>query len=439
MKAKICAVRSLSICLIVLLGLMGFLLYVPEKEQLDEITASVHDVTRIPLADLAAVSIENDKMSFAVMQTADGLEVISKTQGTYDTAQLRTLLYAVCNLTGSRKITDQSTFENYGFSAPQAKVTLILKDGTKQHLSVLAQNPLDGNRYLYKEEDDAIYLVAQSVAELFLRTEADFFSHTVFPIRTQADYAKVEKLSLSFHGNGRDYTVTQTESGYYLTAPIHHRLASTYVNSALLDNILVLYADNILAADADLNTYGFDKPILTISLIMESKEYTALFVKDEKLGCLMADPVQKMVYQIEQDTVSLLMQDYTGLLGGTVFTYAAGDVGSISLTGEGTERWIEFTGTGDTLSITADGKKLDKEQRNELLSALNKVPVVGEITRQPVGDAVLTMTVTMRNGSSEQIAFIPVQEEYVAVMVNGTVNFVTTSQAVTDLRVAIMP
>lgn len=443
MKKKRLAIRWLAACLAALLGLLGFLLLQPDRAGDRREEAPVYEITRMPLAQLAAVSVKNSKAAFAVMQTAEGLEMVSANGGAYDAAQLRALLYAACNLTGSRRITDRSAFERYGLSAPRAGVTLYLSDGGTRSFSILAENPLDGGSYLHWQEEDAVYLVPGLVAELFLRSEADFLSRSVFPLKTRADYARIGEVAFAYHGQGRDYVLRQTEGGWFLVSPVRHRLSGAYLSSSLLDQLLALYAQEVLAAGAEPRDFGFDAPRMTVTLSMDGREYRALFVQDGEKGFLMTDPDNGTVYRVARDPVLLLLQDYTALLGGTVLNYSAGDIAGIRAAAPDTAGapdaglWLEFSGEGETLAVTRDGSPLERQERTALLSALNQLPAAGEMARQPADGPALSLTLSLRAGSADRIDFIPLDEEYAAVSVNGEANFFTTAAAVRRLQEAL--
>lgn len=439
MKAKRWAVWSLALVFCALCGLAGLLAYRPAVVETAAEAPSVYEMTKLPLQELAAVTLQNEKGKFSVMQGQDGPEMIAKTAGDYDASQLRTLLYAVCNLAGSRRIDDPAQFDRYGLQSPRAEITVMTVDGGKQRLSLLAENPVDGGGYVYLHEENAVYLVAGPVAELFLRGETDFLSHTIFPVSSPADFPKVERVKVAFGGNGRDYTVEKTEKGYYLTAPISMRLGRAAVTGTLLDSVAALYADEVVDSGADLRAYGFDKALFTLELRVEGKDYTALFARHEELGYLMAEPVGGMVYRIEGDVVRILMQDYTALLGGVVASYSAGDIAQIHAASAQGECFAEFSGSGETLLIRAGETQLEREQQNALLAALNGLTAAGELTRKTQGEAELRLGVTMRNGSTEELRLIPADPMYVAVQIDGQAHFVTTREAADALAAAFTP
>lgn len=220
MKALKRAVVCMGLLCAALGAALAFLLqYTPQTMVAADETA-VETFVEIPLSQLAAVMIENQHTSYAVMQTPSGPEVISQAQAEYDETQLHALLYAATHLSGSRKNTDASTFANYGIDSPRATVTLHLADGSQRVVQVLITNPIDQNVYMYDAQKEAIYLVSASVAELFLRDELELMSHMPLPIREVSDFGSIRSIEMQFGGDTRDYAISCTDTSYFLTAPI---------------------------------------------------------------------------------------------------------------------------------------------------------------------------------------------------------------------------
>lgn len=435
MRAKKIAVAALSLLLAACIGCLAWLA-TPEEAPPEATAEAVYTVTDLPLINLYALALQNSKTSLGIIQGANGLEVVPNDGIHYDEGQLRALLYAVCHMTASRRITDESTFSQYGLDAPEASATLLFKDGSQSRMLLLARNPVDGNRYLYY--DNTVWLVPESVGELFLRSSDDFISHTIFPLKTSDDYADVQSVSFSFHGNGRDYTVARADNGWALTAPFTLRLPAVNVNAGVLDQLLRLYADQVVASGADLGDYGFDAPVLTVSLADGGQTYTALFAKAGNGSLYMANPADNTVYSMDADTLAALSQDYTALMGGVILPFTAGDVSEIRATAGNQTALFTFSGSGDGLSILRDGSPLTAEESSALISAFGGLTLAGEIEAGiPAGDAVLHLRITLKSGSVENVAFLPVETAYVAVSTDGEAHFVTTKQKYEALSAAV--
>lgn len=443
MKTKIRAALALAVCVAVLGVLLAYVTYTPPQTAAEGQAAAVYAVVDRSPADILAVKVENAAAAYAILNSQSGLEMVSTAAGNYDAAQMRALVYTAGHISGSRKVTDAQTFGNYGLSTPRATVTLYLSDQTELRYRVLADHALEQSTYLYAEWEQAVYLIPREVAALFLRTQQDFISHTIFPLRAREDYAEIRQIELAYHGNGRDYTVQRTDQGDYLTAPVRLRITQERMTADLLDPLLQLYADEIVATQADLAQYGLDNPALTVTLTVGQKTYRAAFVREQDGHCLMADPAGDVVYRLEDAPLLMLLQDYSTLLGSGVVYYTAGELTDVTLTNGGQSLFMPVSGSGDTLSMQLGAQTLPKTLQTQLLEALNGLTPVGELAENVTGEPVFQFTARLRTGAQETVALIPVAQGMEAVSINGTSAFVTdgdallTLQAVWDALIAL--
>lgn len=434
MKQKKIAVLALLLLNALLASGLIFLLRPAESEQTAQTeTAVVYAVTDYALTDVMALKIEHAEASYAMMQSGAQVEMISRTEGSYDLSQMRAVIYAACHISSSRKMTDPQSFSQYGAENPFATVTIFLTDGTQRILQVLLDNPLDESTYLYDEAESAVYLVSRSVTDLFLRSEKDYLSHTIFDLKTTNDFAGVEKIALSYpSGYSRDYTIEKTDQGYYLTAPISHRLSGDRVSSDLLSSLLQLYADEVVAAGVSPSDYGFDTPDLKVDLTMNGQTQTALFILGED-ACLMASPQGDTVYSLSSDPVYMLMLDYTSLLSGSVVSYGAADIQDMTLRRGQESRFLSFGGNGAELSVSMDGRMLPSDQVSQLISAINTLAPAAELAGESTAEPVLSIEVRLRSGAKETVDLIDIGQSLYAVRINGVINFAAVSDAYAQL------
>lgn len=433
MKAKMRALIVLVLLNILLAGAIAILLTMPGKEAALQENATVYEVTDLSASQIMAVKVENENAAYAIMQNGPNIELISTLKGEWDQTQLRAFIYAAGHISGSRKVEEEAAFGNYGMADPRSSIAIFLSDGTEKYYRVLARNPLDQGSYFYSEEDNAIFLVAQDVADLFLRTEKDFLRHTVFSITTEDEFAGVDKIAVKYFGKGRDYIVEKKQQGYYLTSPSFIRLPQERVAGDLFGSILGLYADEIVAAQADLHTYGLDQPDMQMQITVNDRIQTAVFRMEDNNVCLMAQPNGTTVYRLDADPVLMLMQDYTTLLGSSIVTYAAGDLSDLTLTRGDKLIYIEFALGGASIAANAVERQLSAGEIALLMQAVNRVPPVGELSGNTAAAPAITMTANFLSGLKETVEFIPVTEDVYAVSINGAADFATSAQAVLTL------
>ena len=435
MRALKRSLAGLALCCLALAALLAaLLLYTPQTAQRQE-TAAVEKVTDIPLTELAAVVIRNQRGAYAVMQTPQGVEMVSATQAAYDPAQMQALLYAATHLSGSRRNTDESTFAAYGIDQPRATVEIVTTDGARRRLDVLMTNPIDQNVYVYDEQSRSVLLVSASVAELFLRSELDYMSHSPLPIREVGDFSAIRSLEMAFGGSARSYRVECTDTSYFLTSPIHQRVPSTVVVSRLFIPLLSVYADSFASFGADLSDWGFDEAELRMTLETDEGTTRLWFVRTQEGECLMADSDSGTVYTLDADVLNALSFDYTLLTGGTAVYYGAGDLSEILFDLPEGQLALEVSGAGETLSMTFSGRALTQEEMRTLLSAMNSLTIVAELSAgQTAGEEQsLVMTARMATGVTEVTAFTPLGNGLSSVTIQGDTNFAVSDEAVASL------
>ncbi|NLA53676.1 MAG: DUF4340 domain-containing protein, partial [Clostridiales bacterium] len=330
MKTKLRLVFALALLNLILAGMILLLFQSEPAQTTSAAVNTVYEVTNFSASDILAVKVENEQTSFAVMQNGPTLEMVSINRGEWDQSQLRAFVYAAGHISGSRKVQDEAKFDAYGLDSPRSDISIFMADGSEKKYRVLADNPLDRSTYFYSQEDNAVYLVAREVADLFLRTEKDFVSHTVLWVKSEADYADIEKISIRLMGKGRDYTVEKTDRGYFLTSPVFIRLPQERVLADLLGSILRLYADDIIDIRAQPAAYGLDEPDMILSVTGNNQTQTAVFRLEQNNTSLMAQPEGSVIYRLDADPVVMLMQDYTTLMGSSIINYRAGELADLT-------------------------------------------------------------------------------------------------------------
>jgi len=426
-KAKKAAVLFLLIVNALLCSWLAFLLAGAQdapQTALQAPEAVLHTVTDFSVADVAAVMIKNQNASYAIMQSGAQIEMITAVPGSYDPSQMRALIYAGSSITSSRKIEDEALFAQYGFDNPRAQVTIYLADGTSEVLSVLEDNPLDASCYLYSQAHHAIYLVSSDITSLFLRSEQDFLSHTVFSLRSADDLPSLSRVTL-FPRNGRTYTLSSTDQGYYITAPIRHRVSADQVFTNVYVNLVTLYADEVVASNVSLSEYGLDKPDLEVQITMGDKTERAVFVLSDNDTALMAEKGGHTVYRLSDSPVLMLMQDYTALLGSSIISYGAGDIAEMTIEDGRKTATLTFTGSSTELIVKSGEQTLEKETVSSVLQALNQILPYAELTGSIQGETRLSISVMLRSGTQERIELMDIGQGLYAVSINGTANFAT--------------
>lgn len=422
MTAKIRAIRWLSLTVAVLLLCCVYLTFDKPRVsagQTESQEEGVYAITDISVDQVAAVMVVNEKMKLGVLADGQKLEAVSAVEGVYSQSELRGLIYGASHLTGSRKLTDSENTQ-YGLDKPLAEIRIIKTDKTEILLKLLSKSPMGDTHYLYSESDAAVYLIADSVAELFLRDEEDFFSHTVLPVIGSENFQQLDWVEVDTGPDKDGYRVVQSGGVFSLEKPISQRLSALNVLKNLLMPASALYSDTFVEASADLKKYGFEAYTMRIRMSYEGTEYCVLLLDQGGGVCLMADENNGTVYQLGSESLYKLPPDYLKLLDGKAFSYTAGDLISAELE---TEEDYLFL---DVPKIITEVETQDYVLLNTVCSADILAEVAGqpEVLEQLAGKKPeMTITFTAKTGSRDTVRLYAAPEGGFFAVIGDTVNF----------------
>lgn len=170
------AVLLLLLGLVVLAGIALAVLTVSNRKA--EQAASEAADGSIPV-----LAIPSDTVRKIQMETRSGTLTLAYADGSWslaedpdyhlDESSCNAMLTAVSALNAKREL-QEAAGEDYGFSAPQATVT-ITTDGGEETLVFGARNAVTGDVYLQKAGESAVYTVASSKLNCFLKDKAALF------------------------------------------------------------------------------------------------------------------------------------------------------------------------------------------------------------------------------------------------------------------------
>lgn len=416
----------------VLLLIANILVWKPAAQETENCSQQVFQITNTSVSDVLALTVKNQNGSFAVMQQGDELEVISEYSNNieYDFAQLHALIYTVSHLSGSEKNSDEKTFQNYNFNSPVAEITILTKQG-EQKLSVLMENPMDRNYYLYSKEQNAIYLVGKEEAKLMLRSEKDFTSHTVLPTVSSESLENVKSISFDFGDNKyENFRIIKRDGSFYLTNPFETRLSTSEVYSRIFAKTNALYADEILSEE-EAAAYNATEYTLKITIITTAGESTVL-LKDLADGSyLMQNENGGRVCRLKDDSLANLMLKPIDLLDGKIFSFNVGDIKSIKTYGDDVELLLNCTRESADGKVTINGKEkevhLFAEDWKTFCLNIGSVKIQKQVTAIKQNTMKMAPLLTMKIGDNhDEINELGFYEENgeIKVFFNGICNFV---------------
>lgn len=175
MKAKQ-RIFFLLVCLVILAGAVLF--FLTEQQKKTEQAASEEAEGSIRLAavssdDLKQIQIDYDGETLTLNYAEGSWTLAEDPEYHLDTTACNTMLTALSDFRAKRQLTAEDG-EDYGFDAPQVRVTVTTTDATETFFFG-AENSVTGDLYLKKQGDDKIYTIAGTKASCFEQTKADLF------------------------------------------------------------------------------------------------------------------------------------------------------------------------------------------------------------------------------------------------------------------------
>jgi hypothetical protein len=130
--------------------------------------------TSVPLwqfegSDVIEITVTKGELTTAVVRSGSEWRMAVPEAGTADSTRLNSLADQVAGMTFSRAISDIDDPAAFGLGEPEARVMLVLSDGTAIDVSIGAEDPGRIARYVQRQGDPLIYLVPSSHVEGLLR------------------------------------------------------------------------------------------------------------------------------------------------------------------------------------------------------------------------------------------------------------------------------
>ena len=429
----------LTIICIILGGINIVIMSIPEKEatiladtKTTEVVKETFKISDFNVSQVIGVSLKNKDLSLGIIQRGMEFEFITNSGNNFGISEIRSLIYAMCNMEGLERFEDQSLYENYGLDNPQAQVTIILADGTEYSYVLLSKVGEEENYYLFDMQETCIYLVEKYIGEMMLSSSKDLYQKSIFPTINGTNYNVLESLTIEYPetSNRRDYKLIQKNGEFYLNSPINQKVPVVNAINQLIVYISALYADEVVAIGAKLEDYDLDNYDLKITIQVAGTTITGYIKEVEDDSILIGCKETGDVFFIENSNFKIIQQDYTQLLNGRVFQYAMGDLSQIVFKTDNINTTLTPKTDGTAL---LNGNKIDSKDYDTLVKTLNSFKIESEYSGTIENEVELSFEVLYQNGSKEIVEFIPLEEDSYLVRVNNKINFTTTKECVTNL------
>ncbi len=326
--------------------------------------------------------------------------------------------------------------DDLGLNEPLASVSILLADSTA-HLTLGRKSPLAELYYLKNEESGRAGLISEDIAKLMTGSFDDLRELSLFPEISSGNLSKLSEIKLSSASESMTLMQVQTDTSstfFGLTEPVTAVLNWENVYRKLLSPLYTLEPEHFVSDGRSLSDYGLDEPEYTLELTIDGKRYRCGFSAKDPDTYYCANLDTELVSEISSEQAAFLSCSYVDLIGNSVYNKSAADVERLSAKYDGGSISIEVRGEGDGLSSKVGGVQHDSTDTVEIFRTAGNVPPAGRLNGdEDVGQTVLTLSYTLRDGSEDILEFMPVSDRQCAVYINGSAEFTTYLSSVRDI------
>lgn len=394
-------------------------------------------ITDMSVGELTAAAASVGETRMAIMISGGMITLLDAPQGAQlAEGLLKAYLYRMAHMPAERTLGTIGDPAEYGFDACTAAVALLGADGSRTRLFLGDEAPFDGLWYLMREGDDTLYLIDGMTAQMMRYTPDDFRALDLFPDVT--DLTSVRRLTLCTREQTLDIRGETKDGAVYfaMTQPYEALLSWETVVSALVSPLSALEKTDYVSADVPKDAYGLsgaDAIQLTVEAGGRTRTLRFAPADDTHLYCA-ADGAPDVV-RVSREAAAFLQVQAADLLDATLYTRSAADVERIEVSAAGIHGVLSITGSGALLSGRIAERTLTQEETVSLYKRLTMLPPAQALEEGAAvaGEPVLRLGIVLRDGTTDELALIPVSERRCAVMINGEVHMTTYTSTVEEI------
>lgn len=274
MKSKtVKLVSGVAVLAVLSCAYLGVTSYVDSREKKEaeaqDTSVSLVDMEAEDLTSVSFLSEDGEQEIFEKKEdvwTKKGEEDFPVSQDTIDGA-----VNSLASLDADQELTEPEELSEYDLDKPQNEIVLAAQDGSETILQVGMKNEASGQYYVKRQDEDNVYLAAETALTPFMGTAYSFAEAESFPTVTSATMKEVQVEK----ENG--YTLSQDKDSlyWYVSDGKSSEQADTSKAGAVTSAIGSLtYGDFVDYHCTDPAKYGFDTPYAIISSTYMAEEDT---------------------------------------------------------------------------------------------------------------------------------------------------------------------
>ena len=432
--------KRLLVILLVLILVYVLLLTFEIDNNEKAITEQVVPICDIHVSDIRALAVKNNNGAFGLLVGQGGISLEPNKEGArYSLDEMQGYIYIISKMSSMRVIDKIESLADFGFDAPESKLTIIKSDGSKLRFLLGKESDSSGSHYLMQEGGEKIFVVPSNIVKLFLRSKKEFAQRDIIPRLGVDDLERLSKVSIwSKTRASREYTV-ENRGGYnfILTSPIENSLSAERFFTDIILPLTTLYPDGVVSVDPLL----FDSANIDYicKVTIDGKEYRILFIRKNNEMYYVKDESKDVVYEIPAERVSFLSNDYLELLSGALYSCNVGRIDSIMFDDimNNQSNTLYISGSGNEVRAEISGRVIGYKQLMEFVNLLNSFSMSEEVLGEsvlPVPEPYYTITVNKKDGGRDYIEFVKGSGSQSYLRVNGVINFMVYDKLVDSVK-----
>ncbi|MGI6004277.1 MAG: DUF4340 domain-containing protein [Christensenellales bacterium] len=427
-----CAVLVVLVAGYIALSLLDGEDQVPQDALIDVLTLTESDIVGI------AYDFAGDDLSFTRV-LGEGWHLREDRDFPLDETLPENMAHVASSIQASGKAEGASlTNPDFGFTDPISTVTLTLKDGSARTFTIGSKNAVTGEYYLNLDGSEDIYLVPAATAESFLYN-LNALAAKPWPFQEGDTYSRVsvasEDLAIDFISYEEGWSDYYSREIYWFVDGVHEeRVAGNMPNIlTFLGNVVSLPLEKAVdykPSEEELESYGLTRPVLSVNISYQRKStlLTRLSAVID-IGDLDESGAFYHVRFRDQDVIWLsprgdveriLNFKQESFVSPKVLAISSENVRGMDITARGREYRITAQGEGDDLSYAIGGRELTARAFKTFMTQLTNL-TADIVTLEASGEEepVFSISLTGAGGKSVYVAFIPYEDNFYIVRING--------------------
>ncbi len=436
--------RNIIIGVIVLAVLAGLYILVekmPSKENKDDVSSSDYvTVYSENYDDITKVSVENSEGGFVIVKNDKGWFSADNDKIELGSDKVDSLLMSVSTVVGNVIEEKPKNLDDYGFSAPSAKVEYELSDGKKISFTLGSMAATGSGYYMKPGDSDTVYLMPEYKCATLLQPLKSLRNSDVFSVKSD----NIKKISLT-NKNG-SFTLQKTADTSYGTNALvmsswmvvspreiagNDEKIERYLFTAMQLNAEDYYDDD----PAKYSEYGLDHPSCTVEYTDNDGNVSTLkFGKASEGSIYVKLDGRTQIFRVPIGELNVTELKYLDISSTLAMLESIDNVKSVIVETNSQKYELSIDRTGDTEKYSIDGKIVDESDFKSLYQKIIGVTIEGAVSGAGTGDFICRVIFKYTKDLPDKtVNFFTFQDRFASIIINGQLDYYTSISQVQSI------